>query len=101
MTEMAGGQVECYSGHTYPQEPRAIIWQDRRYPVASVAARWRTPQGPAFWIETETGKRFELQYSEDTDTWSIRPLLGDDGPSSQVGTSASEVQHHDKEGPTR
>ena len=78
-----------------------MIWHDRRYPVTAVVARWRTPGGPAFWIETAKGERFELQYSEGTDTWSMRPLMADEEPSPQAGASAREVQNHDKEGPTR
>jgi hypothetical protein len=101
MTEMVEGEVECYSGHTYPQEPTAVIWHDRRYSVAAVSVRWRTPEGPAFWIETETGERFELRYDESTDTWMIRPLLEDDRPSPQEVTSSSEVRNDDKEGPTQ
>jgi hypothetical protein len=101
MTELGMGQVECYSGHTYAQEPRAVIWHDRRYPVAVVGARWRTPRGPAFRIETDTGERFELQYTEEADTWSICPLPGNDEPSSQAGASSTEVHKEDKEVPTR
>jgi len=101
MTELAVGQVECYSGHTYAQEPRALIWQDRRYPVNTVTQRWRTPLGPSFWIETEAGERFELQYNEGTDTWHIRPLAADGESSPQAGTGSPEDHHDDKEVPTR
>ena len=101
MTESLAVQVECYSGHTYAQEPRAVIWHDRRYHVAVIGARWRTPRGPAFRIETETGARFELLYTEEADTWSIRPLQGEDEPSPQAGASSSEVHNEDKEVPTR
>ena len=101
MTDPAVGQVECYSGHTYAQEPRAVIWQGRRYLVAAVLQRWRTPGGPAFWIETETGERFELHYTEETDTWRIRPLMADDEGSPQSGTPSTGVHHDNKEVPTR
>jgi hypothetical protein len=101
MAELAAGQVECHSGHTYAQEPRAVIWHDRRYPVAAVAVRWRTPQGPVFWVETETGERFELQYIEGTGTWCIQPLPADDGPPLQAGNSSTEVYNDDKEVPAR
>lgn len=100
MAELAVGQVECHSGHTYAQEPRAVIWHDHRYPVAAVAARWRTPLGPAFWIETETGERFALQYVEATDTWSIQPLPPNDGPSRQAGSDSTEL-HNNEEVPAR
>jgi hypothetical protein len=44
-------QVECYSGYTYAQEPRAFTWRGQRYEVERVIKRWRTPQGPGFRVE--------------------------------------------------
>lgn len=69
-----GPLVECYSGHTYAQEPRALVWEGRRYPVAEVEARWRTPTGPAFQLRTASGERFEADYSELEDRWTVRSL---------------------------
>jgi hypothetical protein len=69
---MSAGSVECYSGHTYAQEPRAVVWRGRRFAVDHVEARWRTPAGPAFSVRTETGERFELHYDELDDRWTIR-----------------------------
>ena len=56
-----GNNVECYSGHTYAQEPRAVIWQGERLPVRGIEALWRTPAGPAFRVRTGSGARFALQ----------------------------------------
>jgi hypothetical protein len=44
-------EVECYSGYTYAQEPRAIVWHGQRYEVKRIVKRWRTPQGPHFRVE--------------------------------------------------
>jgi len=63
--------VECYSGHTYAQEPRAFVWQGRRHVVQKVERAWRTPEGPHFRIVTEGGARYELVYREQADTWSL------------------------------
>lgn len=71
---MSSPTVECYSGHTYAQEPRALVWQGERYLVACVEERWRTQEGPAFCVGTETGERFELHYHEHRDRWQIRML---------------------------
>ncbi len=71
MTEAEQGHVECYSGHTYAQEPRAVVWGARRYPVVEVEARWRTPTGPAFRVRTESGAQFELHYHQLEDRWTI------------------------------
>ena len=67
-------RVECYSGHTYAQKPRTVVWQQRRYPVTRVVQRWRTPEGPAFRIRAESGELFELHYHELEERWAIRPL---------------------------
>jgi hypothetical protein len=74
MTEPEAALVECYSGHTYAQEPRALAWQGRRYQVAEVKDRWRTPEGPSFRVLAESGELFELHYHELTETWAIRAL---------------------------
>jgi len=63
--------VECYSGHTYAQEPRVVVWQGSRYPVERTEARWRTPDGPAFRVVVETGDQFDLHYLEMENRWLI------------------------------
>ncbi len=62
-------RVECYSGHTYAQRPRAFTWQGRRYQVQEVERTWRTPQGPHFRVRTQEDSVFELTYDEWTDAW--------------------------------
>jgi hypothetical protein len=74
MTELSVERVECYSGHTYAQEPRAVIWQGRRYPVDCVEQRWRTPEGPAFRVRAEPEGVFDLRYHELEDRWTIQML---------------------------
>lgn len=64
--------VECYSGHTFAQEPRIVVWEGERYPVTSVERRWRTPEGPAFRVETELGGCFDLLYVEAGDRWRVQ-----------------------------
>jgi hypothetical protein len=66
--------VECYSGHTYAQEPRALTWEGCRYLVTEVEARWRTPDGPVFRVRTEPENRFDLHYHELVDQWTITDL---------------------------
>lgn len=73
---MPSSAVECYSGYTFAQEPRAVIWQGQRYAVAVVEQRWRTPEGPAFRVRAEDGSRFELRYHESDDSWAIGELPG-------------------------
>ena len=74
MSEAGADRVECYSGHTYAQEPRVVVWRGRRFAVAQIEQRWRAPEGPAFVVETEANARFKLCYSERKDTWTIESL---------------------------
>lgn len=74
-------QVECYSGYTYAQEPRAFEWQGRQYTVVRVVKRWRTPTGPTFRVEVAVRDSqvsnvepplpnlVDLHYRELEDTW--------------------------------
>lgn len=104
MTEPGWDRVECYSGHTYPQEPRAVVWQGHRYLVSGIEKRWRTPEGPAFRVETELGVPFELHYGESERAWAIHPLaeVDPDPPepgerSKSGGCDPHRKQHEDKE----
>jgi len=66
-----GVQVECYSGHTYAQEPRAFTWQGQRVEVERVEQALRTPRGPVFRVRTVDGRRVTLAYDEAGDRWAI------------------------------
>lgn len=59
-----------------------VIWEGQRCPVARIVARWRTPMGPGFRIETEGGRIFDLQYRDDQDGWEVSLLThgGCSGP---------------------
>ena len=74
--DLTSTRVEVYSGSTYAEEPRALVWQGQRYRVARIEQRWRTPEGPAFHVTTERGDRFEIHYQIRQREWSIRPLTG-------------------------
>jgi len=67
--------VECYSGHTYAQEPRAFTWRGRRYVVEAVERVWRTPEGPHFLVKTGEGSTYELVYDEAEDAWSLKEVM--------------------------
>ena len=66
--------VECYSGHTYAQEPRVVIWEGCRYQVERVEGRWRTPEGPGFRVRVEEGILFDIGYHELEDRWSVQRM---------------------------
>lgn len=96
MTDLDAGQVECYSGYTYAQEPRTVVWQGRRYPVLQVERRWQTPEGRVFCVGTETGERFQLHYHQIAHLWTIEPLphrvLTPDPPESATQTQPVETK---------
>jgi hypothetical protein len=67
--------VECYSGHTYAQEPRAFVWRGERHVVQALEWAWRAPEGPHFLVRTREGGFFELTYDEVEHTWSAKERL--------------------------
>ena len=67
--------VECYSGHTYAQEPRAFVWHGQRHVVQAVERAWRGPEGPHFLVRTEEDDFFVLAYDEAEDVWSAKEYL--------------------------
>ena len=55
-----------------------MVWQGARCEVTQVEGRWRTPEGPAFQVQTDRGGQFELHYHELEDRWTIKQ--GQGGP---------------------
>lgn len=49
-------------------------WEGQRQAVSRILARWRTPAGPGFRIETEAGARFRLEYDAANDRWQVNKL---------------------------
>jgi len=66
--------VECYSGHTYAQEPRAFTWLGQRQDVVETERFWREPDGPRFRVRTGDGQRWDLAYDDAKSSWSLRKL---------------------------
>ncbi len=67
-------RVECYAGASYPEDPRAVWWQGRRYPVEAIPNRQREPGGLRFLVTCSPGERqFELYYDSLTGTWDVEP----------------------------
>jgi hypothetical protein len=63
--------VECYSGHTYAQEPRTFWLANQRRSVTVVCKRWREPTGPCFEVLADDAHAYVLAYNETTDRWSV------------------------------
>jgi hypothetical protein len=65
--------VECYSGATYAERPRALFWQGERLEVTVILASWYTELGKGFRVSVRDGREFELVYNQLVDQWSITP----------------------------
>lgn len=71
-------QVECYAGSSYPEKPRFVHWEGRRYAVEAIIDQHREPDGIGFRVLCQPGQViFGLFYQMDSDSWEIR-LLGPD-----------------------
>ena len=64
--------VECHSGYTYAEYPRALHWEGERVEISVVEADWQTPRGRHFRVRTADDRSFELVYSEQSDEWRIQ-----------------------------
>lgn len=92
--------VECYSGHTYAQEPQRFTWEGVRYIVERVEERWRTPEGPAFRVRTRPGACFLLRYLEQEERWLVETLPETVSPSPRsakvLAFSTYQAEHDTK-----
>lgn len=66
--------VECHSGYEYADRPTAFYWQEQRWEVIEILARWRTPEGKHFRVNTQHNQIFEILYVESEDAWQIKTL---------------------------
>jgi hypothetical protein len=64
--------VECYSGHTFAQEPRTFLHRGQRRGVTLVCRLWREPSGPRFEVLADDGGTYCLVYHEAADAWQVR-----------------------------
>jgi hypothetical protein len=71
MAMISDAVVECYSGHTYAQEPRAFWRDNQRRTVTVVRKRWREPTGPCFEVLADDAQAYVLAYNETVDCWSV------------------------------
>jgi hypothetical protein len=68
-------KVECYSGQSYAERPRALTWEGQRHEVVEIVARWRFPGGLRFRVRVEDNRAFDLIYTMHNDEWDIQPAL--------------------------
>ena len=68
---MAELEVNCYSGHTYAEEPRSFLWQGIEYEVDKIEKAWQEPGERYFQVRTRDNKIFRLCYNETEKGWSL------------------------------
>ena len=68
-------KVNCYSGHTYAEEPRSFKWQGVEYEVEEIEKAWQEPGERYFQVRTGDNKIFRLCYNETEKRWSITELV--------------------------
>ena len=68
-------KVNCYSGHTYAEEPRSFEWEGQKYEVDKIEKAWGEPGERYFQVRTRDNKLFQLCYNETKDQWSLIELV--------------------------
>ncbi len=99
--------VECYSGHTYAQEPRAFVYEGQRRTVAALHRIWREPSGPCFEVLADDCSTYRLMYDEAADQWQAflsnqcRVLEPDKGHEAEQSRKEIEDDHRSTQGNQR
>ena len=68
-------KVNCYSGHTYAEEPRSFQWEGVAYEVAAIEKSWQEPGEKHFLVRTKNSKIFKLCYNETQQQWTATELV--------------------------
>jgi hypothetical protein len=71
MSNSRSTTVECYSGYTYAQEPRAFSQGTEHHAITEIRRQWREPAGPRFEVLADDGATYLLAYDETTDHWDV------------------------------
>jgi len=64
-------KVNCYSGHTYAERPKAFEWQGIKYEVEKVERAWQEPGERHFQVQTKDNILFQLCYNETQKQWTL------------------------------
>jgi len=67
--------VNCYSGHTYAEEPLSFLWEGIEYEVEEIEKTWHEPGERHFQVRIRDNKVFQLCYNEIEKRWSLVELV--------------------------
>ena len=70
-------RVKCYSGYTYPQEPRSFEWGGAEHEIAGIESAWQEPGKRVFRVRDASNKYFILCYNELSREWMLREVRGE------------------------
>ena len=68
--------VTCYSGYTYAERPKSLIWEGIERKVKEIEKEWQELGARLFQVCTEDGRLFVLSYNERGDEWSAFEIVG-------------------------
>ena len=69
-------KVNCYSGHTYAEEPRSFLLEGKEYEVMEIEKSRQEPGKRHFQVRTKDNKLFKLCYNEMRKEWSLTETKG-------------------------
>jgi hypothetical protein len=67
--------VECYSGHTYAEEPRFFVLDGVEREVVEIQKAWQEPGERHFLVRTGDNKFFQLCYNEVKESWTATEVV--------------------------
>ena len=67
-------KVSCYSGSSYPERPKSLVWSDQQLEISKVISGDICPDIKRFTVQIVTGEYFLLEYNFFIDQWVITPL---------------------------
>ncbi|MDY6846927.1 MAG: hypothetical protein SVP52_07305 [Chloroflexota bacterium] len=66
-------RVKSYAGSSYPEQPRALVWEGQQYQVQEIVSRSREPEGLRFLVRCSPGNAlFDLYYPIEDGDWQIQ-----------------------------
>lgn len=68
-------QVECHSGHIYPERPVALKFENERLEILEIISEWREPSGRHFRVRLSGEREIELAYDENNDEWEAAGIV--------------------------
>ena len=65
-------RVECHAGYRGAEEPRRLVFEDRRtVEVVAVLARWQSPGERGFRLTGDDQTTYVAVHHETADTWTV------------------------------